>query len=122
MSVRSFLSRAAFRTNVATLAAHVAPSALMVVVKADAYGHGMVACSREARLAGASWLGVATPGEALTLRVAGDAGPLLCWLYGPSEDLSPCVLSIIYPSIGSSSGRPMAYDTLGIGQACLGWV
>jgi len=82
---------AAFRANVATLAAHVGPAALMVVVKADAYGHGMAACAREARVAGATWLGVATPTEALTLRAAGDTGRLLCWLYGPSEDLSPLV-------------------------------
>jgi len=81
----------AFRTNVETIARHVAPSQLMVVVKADGYGHGMVACAREARLAGAEWLGVATPNEALALREAGDVGPLLAWLYGADEDLTPLV-------------------------------
>ena len=35
----------------------------------------MVACAREAREAGADWLGVATPAEALALREAGDTGP-----------------------------------------------
>jgi alanine racemase len=63
----------------------------MVVVKADGYGHGMLACAREARVAGADWLGVATPAEALALRDAGDTGPLLAWLYGIEEDLSPLV-------------------------------
>ncbi len=81
----------AFRANVAALDAHVGAAALMVVVKADGYGHGLLACAREARLAGATWLGVATPGEALRLRAAGDEGPLLCWLYGPEEDLTPLV-------------------------------
>ena len=47
----------------------------MVVVKADGYGHGMFECAREARVAGADWLGVATPAEALMLREAGDVGP-----------------------------------------------
>lgn len=93
---------AAFRANVAALAAHVGPAALMVVVKADAYGHGMAACAREARVAGATWLGVATPTEALNLRAAGDSGRLLCWLYGPGEDLSPLVASDVDVSASSA--------------------
>jgi alanine racemase len=62
---------------------------LMVVVKADAYGHGMVPVARTARSAGAEWLGVATCAEALALRAAGDAGRLLCWLCGPGTDFAP---------------------------------
>jgi alanine racemase len=82
---------AAFRANLATISGHVGDAELMVVVKADGYGHGMLACAREARVAGAEWLGVATPAEALSLRNAGDAGRLLAWLYGVEEDLSPLV-------------------------------
>ena len=93
---------AAFRANVAALAAHVGDAALMVVVKADAYGHGTAACAREARIAGATWLGVATPTEALTLRATGDTGRLLCWLYGPTEDLSPLVAADVDVSASSA--------------------
>jgi alanine racemase len=81
---------AAFRSNVTALKAHAAVP-VMVVVKADGYGHGMLACAREARAAGAEWLGVATPTEALMLRDAGDTGPVLAWLYGVDEDLTPLV-------------------------------
>jgi alanine racemase len=81
---------AAFRDNVATLKAHSGVAA-MVVVKADGYGHGILECAREARVAGAEWLGVATPAEALMLREAGDAGPVLAWLYGVEEDLAPLI-------------------------------
>jgi len=81
---------AAFRSNVAALKEH-AGVPVMVVVKADGYGHGILACAREARAAGAEWLGVATPTEALTLREAGDTGPMLAWLYGIDEDLTPLV-------------------------------
>jgi alanine racemase len=81
---------AALRANVVTLRAH-AGVPLMVVVKADGYGHGMRECAREARAAGAEWLGVATPAEALQLREAGDTGPVLAWLYGVDEDLTPLV-------------------------------
>jgi alanine racemase len=79
---------AAFRANVATLQAHAGVPA-MVVVKADGYGHGILECAREARVAGAGWLGVATPAEALMLREAGDVGRVLAWLYGVEEDLAP---------------------------------
>ncbi|BDZ62874.1 alanine racemase [Demequina sediminis] len=56
---------------------------VMAVVKADAYGHGLVPASRAAREGGATWLGVAQPDEALALRAAGDTGRILTWLYGP---------------------------------------
>jgi alanine racemase len=50
---------------------------LCVVVKANGYGHGMVACARAALAGGASWLGVATAAEAVELREAGIAAPIL---------------------------------------------
>lgn len=63
----------------------------MVVVKANGYGHGMITCARAARQAGADWIGAATPTEALRIRQSGDVGRLLCWLYGPTEDLTAAV-------------------------------
>lgn len=65
--------------------------ATMVVVKADGYGHGLLPVARAARSAGADWLGVATPEEALALRAGGDDGPLLCWLAEPRHDFAPLV-------------------------------
>lgn len=81
----------AFRHNVRTLKERVEGSGLMVVVKADGYGHGMLPVARAAREAGADWLGVAVLDEALALREAGDEGPLLCWLAVPGEDYRPAV-------------------------------
>ncbi|HEX2892396.1 MAG TPA: alanine racemase [Marmoricola sp.] len=60
--------------------------ALMVVVKADGYGHGMIPVALAARAAGAEWLGVATADEALALRDAGDTGRILSWLAAPGDD------------------------------------
>jgi alanine racemase len=77
---------AAIRHNVRTLRELVAPAQLMVVVKADGYGHGLAESARAARDAGAEWLGVATVDEALALRAAGDTGRVLCWLTVPGED------------------------------------
>ena len=92
---------AALRANVTTLRRHVGPARLMVVVKADGYGHGMLPCARAARAAGAEWLGAATPGEALALREAGDTGPVLTWLYGVEEDLTPLVAVGVDVSVSS---------------------
>jgi alanine racemase len=50
---------------------------VMAVVKADAYGHGAVAVARTALEAGAARLGVAIPEEAIPLRAAGIACPIL---------------------------------------------
>ncbi len=77
--------------NVETLVRTVAPAGVMVVVKADGYGHGMLEVAAAARAAGASWLGVAVLEEALALRAAGDTGPVLCWLAVPGEDYRPAV-------------------------------
>ena len=54
-----------------------APAALCAVVKADGYGHGAVAAARAAQAGGATWLAVATAGEAAALRAAGIDGPVL---------------------------------------------
>lgn len=50
---------------------------LMGVVKADAYGHGAAVVAERLRQAGAAWLAVACPEEALALRQAGESLPIL---------------------------------------------
>ncbi|MFN6963372.1 MAG: alanine racemase [Pyrinomonadaceae bacterium] len=50
----------------------------MAVVKADAYGHGAVECSRALEAEGVDWLGVALVEEAVELRDAGCRLPVLC--------------------------------------------
>ncbi|MFE2141268.1 alanine racemase [Streptomyces sp. NPDC059456] len=73
----------AVRANVRALRARAPRAELMAVVKADGYGHGAVPCARAARDAGATWLGTATPEEALALRAAGIGGRIMCWLWTP---------------------------------------
>ncbi|MGH3498604.1 MAG: alanine racemase [Nocardioidaceae bacterium] len=82
---------AAIRHNVARLATLVAPSQVMVVVKANGYGHGMLPVARAARAAGAQWLGVALLSEALALRDAGDAGSVLAWLAVPGQSYAEAI-------------------------------
>ncbi|MFJ1745650.1 alanine racemase [Streptomyces sp. NPDC088116] len=76
----------ALRGNVRALRARVGPdTALMGVVKSDAYGHGMLPVARAAQEAGATWLGTATPHEALALRAGGIRGRVMCWLWTPGD-------------------------------------
>jgi alanine racemase len=75
----------AVRQNVSTLAATVAPAALLAVVKADGYGHGAVPVAGAALEAGATWLGVATVDEGAALREAGIDAPVLL-LTEPADD------------------------------------
>ena len=84
---------AAIRRNVGILRDLVAPdgSDVMVVVKADGYGHGLLEAAAAARDAGAPWLGVATIDEAVRLREAGDTGRILCWLTVPGDDWAAAI-------------------------------
>ncbi|MFI8190739.1 alanine racemase [Streptomyces sp. NPDC085946] len=86
LRARAEIDLAALRANVRTLRAHAPGAALMAVVKSDAYGHGAARCARAAVAAGATWLGTATPEEALVLR-AGAGLPadvrIMCWLWTP---------------------------------------
>lgn len=92
---------AAISANVEELRRRAGRAEVMAVVKADAYGHGLVEASRAARDGGATWLGVAQPGEALALRAADDSGRVLTWLYGPEVPARALVESGVDVSAGS---------------------
>jgi len=59
---------------------------LMPVLKADAYGHGLVQMAKILRQLGIKYIGVATLGEAILLRDSGDKGRVLAWLYDIDGD------------------------------------
>jgi alanine racemase len=82
----------AIRDNVARLARAAAGAQTMAVVKADAYGHGLIPSARAAKAGGAAWLGTAVLGEAVALRRAGLPGRLLAWLAAPGEDYDTALL------------------------------
>ena len=87
MRTEARVELSAIRDNVAALADRAASGAqVMAVVKADGYGHGLVASARAAVDGGAAWLGVAFLEEALAVRAAGLDVPLLAWLLAPGED------------------------------------
>lgn len=64
--------------NVRAVKSVLAPgTGVMAVVKADAYGHGIVPVSKAALEAGAGWLAVAMPEEAIPLQKENIQAPVL---------------------------------------------
>lgn len=86
MTATALIDLAAFRHNVRTLTDLVAPSSVMLAVKADAYGHGMVQLAPVALEAGATSLAVLEIPTAVRLREAGVVAPLFAWLHGIHTD------------------------------------
>lgn len=108
---RAVVDLSAVRHNVGVLAQAAPTAQVMAVVKADAYGHGLLPVARAALAGGATWLGVAQLSEALELRagldgaaspagpaltpgtvgpVSGTAAPrprILTWLFAPGAPL-----------------------------------
>ena len=75
---------------------------ILAVVKADAYGHGLVPVAKCAIDAGATWLGVALLEEAITLREAGITAPIISWLTPPSSDFKRAIeldIDLAIPSL-----------------------
>jgi alanine racemase len=72
------VSLATLRQNFRVVQKHVGPNVTVcAVVKADAYGHGAVECSRALEAEGARWLGVTSLDEAIPLREAGIRANIL---------------------------------------------
>ena len=72
------VSLTTLRQNFRTVVKHAgAGVTVCAVVKADAYGHGAVECSRALQAEGATWLGVTSLDEAIPLREAGIESRIL---------------------------------------------
>ncbi len=63
--------------NYAAIKRHVGTASLMPILKADAYGHGLLACAQELESLGAEMFGVAFLEEAVSLRHYGIKTPIL---------------------------------------------
>jgi alanine racemase len=85
---RAEIRLGALRRNFARARELAGPGvAVMAVVKADAYGHGMLRIARELLAEGAAYLGVALVEEGVSLREAGLDAPILVLGSPPDEAL-----------------------------------
>jgi alanine racemase len=93
----------ALAENYRAIQAAVAPAAVMPVVKANAYGHGLVPVARHLAALGARALGVALPEEGVALREAGLTLPILVMGAVLDDQLPICLrhdLTLTVPSVG----------------------
>ncbi len=104
--------------NVRELCRVVKPAArLMVAVKANAYGHGSVEVARTALAHGADWLGVARFEEAVELREAGIAAPILIFGYTPARWASELIRLHLTQSVYSlETARALSEQAVGTGD------
>jgi alanine racemase len=78
------INRQALTENVKRFKAHIGSDVrLAAVVKANAYGHGLLEAARVMLDAGAAWLAVNSIDEAAVLRKAGVTAPVICLAYIP---------------------------------------
>lgn len=106
----------AIRHNIHLVQA-ISKRAVMAVIKANGYGHGLAEVGRAAESAGAAWCGVARIDEALLLRQAGIALPLLVLGFCPPERVAEAIsnqisLSVFNPEIALA----MASQARQVGQ------
>lgn len=93
----------AIRHNINTTKAKIGPNCkLLVIVKADAYGHGAVQIAKTATNCGASYLGVATVDEALELREAKIDNDILVLSQPPVASIPLLVKHDIMPAVHST--------------------
>ena len=87
----AYIDLAAVTANVRVLREHAPGAQLLAVVKADAYGHGLVPVARAAAAGGASWLGTALLDEAIALRDSGIHARIFTWLNVPGADFAGAI-------------------------------
>ena len=105
----------ALRANVAALRQQLSAGSLLgVVIKSEAYGHGLLACAREFLAAGADWLVLNSAAEAQALRKARIGAPL--YICGP---VFPAQAGVV----AQTQARVVLYDrplALALDQAARG--
>jgi alanine racemase len=87
--------------NIGMLRERAGGAEVMAMVKAEAYGHGLVEAARAALAGGASWLGVAKLAEALRLRDAGLTVRTLVTLGVPGEPYDVAVARDVDLTVGA---------------------
>jgi alanine racemase len=92
---RAVIDLGALASNVDFINQQTGSAAVMAVVKADAYGHGLIPCANAAIAGGATWLGTALFQEALTLRASGIEVRILTWLGTVDDQFGECIAADI---------------------------
>ena len=101
------MSRASAEINLSAIADNLklikgkTNAQVLAVVKADAYGHGLIQVGKAAEAAGANWLGTALLEEGIALRNNGIKVPIISWLTPLGENFKTAINLDIDLSISS---------------------
>ncbi|MDY0152895.1 MAG: alanine racemase, partial [Candidatus Cloacimonas sp.] len=92
----------AFRDNLSFLKSRMEPSqSFLMIVKADAYGHGAAEISRVAIECGAIYLGVANPEEGKLLRIQNCLAPILVLSPSLESEIATIIANKLCPSVST---------------------
>jgi alanine racemase len=93
------INKANFKHNYTFFRSKLSPSTkLLILVKANAYGHGDIECSKLLEEFGADYLGVATPEEGKRLKIAGIKLPIIILTPG-NNNFKEIITHSLEPSI-----------------------
>jgi alanine racemase len=112
-AAQAVVDLSAIAHNVRLLKERAGSAEVMVVVKADGYGHGATQVARTALAAGAAEIGVATLNEALALRRDGVTAPLIAWLHAPGTDFAPALEVDVQLGVSSTRQLGEVLDAVG---------
>ncbi len=96
----AIIDLSALERNVKRLLSGTSASGL-AVVKADAYGHGLLPIAERAVAAGARWVGTALLEESIKLREGGIKRPIIAWLTPIHDDFESALRNQIDLAIPS---------------------
>ncbi len=108
----------ALTDNVRAIKAHIGPNVSLIgVVKANAYGHGLIPVAMAVLAAGASRLAVARVDEGIALRKAGITAPVLVMGYSLPEEARFFVEYQLTPTLTSlDAARALSDQTRALGR------
>ena len=103
MTARLHVDLTALTANLDRVRATVAPAGLMLVVKDDAYGHGLEAVVRTAAAAGVDWFGAFDVRTGAGVRAVVGGGPrIFAWIAASREDLDTAIAADLDLGIGDA--------------------
>lgn len=112
MTARLRVDLGALESNIARVRATVAPAELMLVVKDDAYGHGLEPVVRTAVAAGVGWIGAFDVRTGCAVREAvGDGPRIFAWIAASRTDLESAVAAGIDLGVGDAGLLEEIADT-----------
>jgi len=103
VTARLRIDLTALATNLDRVRTAVAPAGLMLVVKDDAYGHGLEPVVRTAAAAGVQWFGAFDVRTGAAVRtVVGDAPRIFAWIAASRADLDTAIAADLDLGIGDA--------------------